>query len=204
MSCGFRPTATSCGSPSITSPLRSWLDDSLSVGSRCPEHRAGNPRKFGRTNASRDRTSTAAHRRRRIVVLQNANWRCQIAREDCCTGRATVYGHRIGVRMLDLIPPAIRPTRAELDEMWNAQAACEPCSRWKASMEGHYAAGHGVECAFDLAIIPERIRNRSTSSPSMPRSIRLSYTDSGAEPRNDYERRDGPLMGPGRSLWVSV
>jgi hypothetical protein len=89
-----------------------------------------------------------------------------------------VYDHRSAVKMLDLIPPAIRPTRADLDELWNAQAACEACSRWKASMEGHYAAGHDVECPFDLAIIPDRIRNRSTSSPSMPRSIGLSYTDS--------------------------
>jgi hypothetical protein len=47
-------------------------------------------------------------------------------------------------------------------------------------MEGHYAAGHDVECPFDLAIIPDRIRNRSTS---MPRSIGLSYTDSGASSR---------------------
>jgi hypothetical protein len=50
------------------------------------------------------------------VVLQNANWRCQIAREDRYIGRATVYDHRIGVKMLDLTPPAIRPTCAELDE----------------------------------------------------------------------------------------
>jgi hypothetical protein len=70
------------------------------------------------------RTSTAAHRRRRIVVLENANWRCQIAREDRCTGRATVYDHRIAVKTLDLIPPAIRPTRAELDEPWNAGSLC--------------------------------------------------------------------------------
>ena len=82
-------------------------------------------------------------------MLQNANWRCQIAREGRCTGRATVYDHHIAVKMLDLIPPAIRPTRAELDEPWNAQAACEPCSRWKASMEGHYVAGHDVECPFE-------------------------------------------------------
>jgi hypothetical protein len=82
--------------------------------------------------------------------------------------------------MLDIIPYAIRPTRDELDEPWNAQASCEPCSRWKASMEGHYAAGHNVECPFDLAIIPDRIRNRSTSSPNIPRSIGLSYTDTGA------------------------
>jgi hypothetical protein len=47
-------------------------------------------------------------------------------------------------------------------------------------MEGHYAAGHNVECPFDLAIIPDRIRDRSTSSPSIPRSIGLSYSDTGA------------------------
>jgi hypothetical protein len=134
------------------------------AGPALPQHRGARPRKFSNTNTSRDRTSTAGHKRRRLKVLQDANWRCQIAREDRCTGGAAVYDHRIAVKMLDIIPYAIRPTRDELDEPWNAQASCEPCSQWKASMEGHYAAGHNVECPFDLAIIPDRIRNRSTSS----------------------------------------
>jgi 5-methylcytosine-specific restriction enzyme A len=149
-------------------------------GPRCPQHRGVGPRKVSTSNASRDRTSTAGHKRRSLKVLQDANWRCQIAREDRCTGRATVYDHRIAVKMLDIIPYASRPTRDELDEPWNVQASCDPCSRWKASMEGHDAAGHNVECPFDLAIIPDRIRNRTTSLPSIPRSIRLSYTDTGA------------------------
>jgi len=33
-------------------------------GPRCPQHRGASPRKFSNTNASRDRASTAGHKRR--------------------------------------------------------------------------------------------------------------------------------------------
>jgi hypothetical protein len=62
----------------------------------------------------------------RLKVLQDANWRCQIAREDRCTGRATVYDHRIAVKMLDITPYAIRPTPDELDEPWTRRPPANP------------------------------------------------------------------------------
>lgn len=94
------------------------------AGTHCPQHRHG----WGKGNP---RTSTSAHRRWRITVLDNCRHRCQIQYPDICTGTATIADHITATAF----------GGAEHDPT-NGQGACAPCHRRKTAGEGNRAQGN--------------------------------------------------------------
>lgn len=89
-------------------------------GQRCPDHQ----HRWGKGNP---RTSTTAHRARRLRVLKRDRYQCQL-RYDCCIGTATIADHTVALAL------------GGTDEVM--QAACKPCHDRKSSREGHLAQGH--------------------------------------------------------------
>lgn len=79
------------------------------------------------SNANRARTSTAAHKSRRLRVFARDKHRCQI-RGPRCNGRAEHLDHIDNTR----------GPNYETDA--NTQASCAPCNQWKAAHEGNSAA----------------------------------------------------------------
>jgi 5-methylcytosine-specific restriction protein A len=156
------------------------------AGAKCPEHRRESAGRFGSVRNSRARTSTAGHRARRQSTLRQAGGQCQIRYDAICTGSATVFDHIIGLRMWDLLPADIR-ARVTVDTLdtahWNRQAACEPCSRRKTSMEGHYIAGHDVPRPYDLDIINQHVRDGAPAgSVRIPRPICMGFKGEDSSP----------------------
>jgi 5-methylcytosine-specific restriction endonuclease McrA len=149
------------------------------AGRKCPQHRRDDPGKFSSVRNSRARTSTAGHRARRASTLRVAGGRCQIRYPNICTGDATVFDHIISLKMYGLLPADIR-ANVTVDMLnaapWNRQAACEKCSRRKASLEGHYLAGHNVARPYDLSIIPQHVLDGPPANTfRTPRPINLCY-----------------------------
>jgi 5-methylcytosine-specific restriction endonuclease McrA len=149
------------------------------AGAKCPDHRRESAGKFGSVRNSRARTSTAGHRARRQSTLRQAGGQCQIRYDGICADAATVFDHIISLKMHGLLPAAIR-ARVTVDMLdtapWNRQASCEPCSRRKTSIEGHYVAGHDVPRPYDLDVIPKHVRDGApASSVGIPRPITLRY-----------------------------
>jgi 5-methylcytosine-specific restriction endonuclease McrA len=86
--------------------LRACLDcGALSSQSRCPEHRA---------NATGERGSTTASRRRRVRTLEAAGYVCFY-----CSAEATIEDHFVPL------------SRGGADDELNTVAACHPCNAHK-------------------------------------------------------------------------
>lgn len=98
------------------------------VGVRyCEEHEKQRGWERGK---NRTRTNAPGHEKRRERVLARDGHRCQICYAGICTEVASVCDHILAIGL----------GGADSDD--NCQAACPPCSRRKASREGHLAAGH--------------------------------------------------------------
>lgn len=85
-------------------------------------------------NGGRSRTSDPRHRKWAAEVLKRDKRVCQIRVPNLCSFVAEQADHII-------------PVAEGGDEfaLWNGQAACGPCHRWKSSREGHRAQGHKVD-----------------------------------------------------------
>lgn len=95
---------------------------------RCDVHY----RPFGGKGGTSSRTTTSAHKRRRLRVLGRAAYRCQIRYSDICIGTATDCDHIVPL------------TEGGTDTDDNCQSACRPCHLRKTSAEAHRAQGHSV------------------------------------------------------------
>lgn len=78
-------------------------------------------------NGGRTRTSTTAHKRWRLEVLERDGYRCQL-RYDCCIGSATIGDHKLAVKL-----------GGDEFDLANGQAACEPCHKVKTQAEAQAA-----------------------------------------------------------------
>jgi hypothetical protein len=75
------------------------------------------------------RSDTAQHRAFKKMVLQRAEYRCEIGYVGVCTGIATEVDRK--------------DNSGDYTE-GNCQAACHECHVKKTSIEGHKARGHSV------------------------------------------------------------
>jgi len=82
---------------------------------------------FGGKGGTSSRTTTLAHRRRRLRVLGRAGYRCQIRYPDICLGTATDFDH--------IVPLSAGGADTEA----NGQAACRKCHSRKTSTEARQA-----------------------------------------------------------------
>jgi 5-methylcytosine-specific restriction protein A len=90
---------------------------------KCPQHY----KPFGGKGGTSSRTTTSAHKRRRLRVLGRAGYRCQIQYPDICIGTATDFDH---------ITPLAEGGQ---DSDHNGQAACRPCHARKSAVEARRA-----------------------------------------------------------------
>ena len=82
---------------------------------------------FGGKGGTSSRTTTVAHRRRRLRVLGRAGYRCQIRYADICLGVATDFDHIVPL------------SNGGVDSEVNGQAACRKCHARKTSVEARQA-----------------------------------------------------------------
>jgi 5-methylcytosine-specific restriction endonuclease McrA len=102
------------------------------------------------------RTGTAAWKAMRTRVLREEPT-CQLRYPGICRGKPVICDHK-------------RPTAAGgSDERINLQGACQACSDRKSSLEGHYLAGHSVECPWPDD--PRLLRSAAPKPVGMPRVI---------------------------------
>ena len=82
---------------------------------------------FGGNRETSRRTTTLAHRRRRLRVLGRAGYRCQIRYADICLGVATDFDHIIPL------------SEGGKDDDSNGQGACRACHARKSAIEARQA-----------------------------------------------------------------
>lgn len=99
---------------------RLGCEERITTTTYCPTH----TQHHWTSNASRHRTTTAAHRAQRLRILKRDANTCQLQYPGRCIGYATEMDHRRNV------------AAGGSDDDTNMQASCRPCHARKSSVEG--------------------------------------------------------------------
>lgn len=137
--------------------------------------------RWGDKGLGTNRTGTAAHKKRRGRILQRDPM-CQL-RLPGCTGNSTVLDHIVPLAAGSMV----RLTVAQLDTDENCRGICQRCSDKVSAQQGHWFAGHRVECPWTAADV-ERLHCLPSAPPpdaNVPRRIELFGN---ASARGDHAR----------------